>query len=34
VYKKTITWSVFMDYVRDAVTLFTVYLLLQNYSNR
>lgn len=34
VYKKTVTWSVFMGWVRDAVTLFTVYLLLQNYSTR
>jgi protein involved in polysaccharide export with SLBB domain len=34
VYKKTITWSVFMDYIRDAVSLFTVYLLIQSYSNK
>lgn len=34
VYKKTITWSVFMDYIRDAVSLFTVYLLIQGYTNK
>ncbi|OGS37138.1 MAG: hypothetical protein A2293_15780 [Elusimicrobia bacterium RIFOXYB2_FULL_49_7] len=34
VYKKTVTWTVFMAWIRDAVTLFTVYLLIQNYSNR
>ena len=34
VYKKTVTWSVFMGWVRDAVTLLTVYLLIQNYSAR
>jgi protein involved in polysaccharide export with SLBB domain len=31
VYKKTITWPVFMNYLRDAVSLFTVYLLIRNY---
>jgi len=34
VYKKTITWTIFMDYIRDAVSLFTVYLLIQSYSNK
>jgi protein involved in polysaccharide export with SLBB domain len=33
VYKKTITWSIFMNYIRDAVALFTVYLLFQTYTN-
>ncbi len=34
VYKKTITWPVLMGYLRDGVTLLTVYLLVQNYSTR
>ncbi|MFH0918778.1 MAG: SLBB domain-containing protein [Fibrobacterota bacterium] len=34
VYKKTITWSVFMEYVRDAVSLFTVYLLITSYTSK
>jgi protein involved in polysaccharide export with SLBB domain len=33
VYKKTITWTIFMNWVRDAVALFTVYLLVRAYSD-
>jgi protein involved in polysaccharide export with SLBB domain len=34
VYKKAITWTVFMEYVRDAVSLFTVYLLINSYTSK
>jgi protein involved in polysaccharide export with SLBB domain len=34
VYKKTITWSVFMDYIRDAVALLSVYILIQGYTSK
>ena len=34
VYKKTITWTVFMTFVRDAVSLFTVYLLITSYTSK